>query len=259
MIETISNLEEIENLYKDGLNAPYRKVEDGHGYYGVMIRDKSSGKVQCHICGGFYESITPHAANKHKFVSGEYKEKYGFPKSFPLCSQLVSENRRKGRLKAINSPNGLKISFKSGNKHRAKRYRSAYTYLAYQNKNNICPEQITRRYLVVCDEFGKQASFRDILNIDPALHAVIRRRYGTFNKFKLQNNIGGIVKKPPVMDKDRIVWLLRKYARETKSIPRSNNFRVARNGYPTNATVLNHFGSWNRALAFAGFSVNEAA
>src|SRR3990167_2194814 len=100
MIEEINSTEEIENLYKEGTNAPYTKVENGHGYLGVLIREKSSGKIQCHICGDFFNSLSYHA-RKHKYSSSQYKTIFGFPKYFPLCSVKLSEQRRNSLLERI--------------------------------------------------------------------------------------------------------------------------------------------------------------
>ena len=101
MIEEISNINEIENLYKEGTNAPYSKIGNGFGYYGVFIKDKNSGKVQCHVCGKFFNSVSVHSYAKHKILSNDYKKKYGFHKTFPLVSAQTSNLYRLAREKKM--------------------------------------------------------------------------------------------------------------------------------------------------------------
>lgn len=87
MIEKIESDVEIENLYKDGTNAPYAKIDPkfGFGYMGVLLVHKETQKVQCHLCGNWYRAIPQHAVKKHNVTVKEYRKAFGFSTCQPLC------------------------------------------------------------------------------------------------------------------------------------------------------------------------------
>jgi len=199
MIEIISKLEEIENLYKTGATAPYTKVEDGHGYYGVLIKDKMDGKIQCHVCGKFFDSVATHALFKHKFNARTYKETYGFPSNMPICSQKVSERLSKSIIdKVIGFQKGHKHGFKTGHRgfpRKRNRFTRTNHSLSFQNERNVCEEQLYRRYLAVSDKIGKEPSTKDLLVHDSPLMPVIQHRYKNLNNFRKKH--GFTIVKPP--------------------------------------------------------------
>jgi hypothetical protein len=259
MIEEISSFEEIENLYKNGSNAPYRTLPNGMPF-GALVSIKPEGKILCHICTKPFEFLSRHVP-KHKISAQDYKEKFGFPKSYPLCSVKISEVNRQAMEKRIEAlkTGGRHRPFKKGNRLYKKRKRfSAWGYLSKQNEKNSCKDQLYRQYLIVCDSLGKTASQADLKKIGEfKLKNGIMTRFGTFNKFKSEYKVGNIIPFRKPRNSDILLSQLRKFAKENNRMPKSMDFRNPTNrakGYADASTYVNHFGSWNRAIHMAGFS-----
>jgi len=67
---------------------------------GEVVHDEE-GKVQCHVCGCFFDFIDPHVRQLHGFASlYDYREQFGLNRRQELCSPKVSE---KDRLNLVNS------------------------------------------------------------------------------------------------------------------------------------------------------------
>lgn len=258
MIEEISKLDEIENLYKDGVNAPYQKVVNGSGYHGVLIKDKSTGKVQCHVCGKFYESIPLHSYQKHKLNAADYKLKYGFASTFPLCSVKVSKQRREKSMRdKMWELGGLEKYKKARLAGLRKRHKQGGFSLAFVNSRNICNEQIYRRYMLISDKIGSLPSAKTIRKYDPPLDGVIRSRFGSFNKFKLKFNLPANKRNERnPHSNDRILSILRGYYKKELRIPLADDFKRPKMGI-SQKVILARFGSWNRAMMMAGFRSNS--
>lgn len=268
MIEEISKLDEIENLYKEGTNAPYRKVETGHGYYGVLIKDKASGKVQCHVCGKFFDFLSKHIQMKHKILSRDFKIEYGFPLYFPLCSLKISATSRDRINKRYlnketlrNAILNIKRINKKSNVARKKIYTLNRNSLAFENERNICNDQVERRFTLIADKIGKTPNTADLRSNDDSLRKIIEIRYGGINKFLEKTGLGLVTRTAIRRDNDFILEKLREFSKVMKRVPRPrdfNNFKYDKSLTPFNcSTVYFHFGSWNRALHMAGFSVKE--
>lgn len=67
--------EEIETLFK--ATGPFRRVENGHGYYGVVLRDKTKDLIQCHVCGKWFTWLSHHVRVAHNLPVNDYREKCG--------------------------------------------------------------------------------------------------------------------------------------------------------------------------------------
>jgi hypothetical protein len=131
---------------------------------------------------------------------------------------------------------------------------------SYINVHLLCEGQLRERLLTMADKLGKTLSFRDVMKHDQALHAAIRRRFKTWNKCKRYYQLGKTMMKPALWSKRQIIAAIRKWWIEKGCAPRSNQWRkVSKNfKHPTSATVLNRFGSWQRALAMAGLGRSYA-
>lgn len=259
MREEIETQEDIENLYKNGSNAPYQALKEGmFGYTGLLLSRKSDGKVQCHICGKWFQILDPHVRIKHKMSSYRYKKTFGFPKLFPLCSKrysgersdVANENIKKGKLKFIKTVKSRK-RFKNERK-RIRSTKKGMKSMSYQNKHNTCKDQLLRRIHVLADELGHFPSWRETSRIDASLAQGIRRKYGRWNRFKKIETEEDLKRFHRSLSSDRILFLLKKYVKENGRIPKVKDFR-ADNGYCSYTAIRDHFGSWNRALQMAGF------
>src|SRR3990167_92335 len=183
---------EIETVFK--VIQPLTPLAGGHGYNGVILRCKDDGRIQCHICGKWCHSLGRHSCAAHEIPDKEYRYKFGLPLGYPLCSQKVSAARHKTAMDHDLGSNLAQYRSKNkdwqkraNTKNRKKRVRYGLTSASFQNKKGACPEQIERRFHIVCDQVGKEASLWDIRRHDPPLDDIIRRRFGSFNKFKSAN------------------------------------------------------------------------
>lgn len=68
-------------------------VHDGYGYYGILSCEPTTGKVQCHVCGGWYESVGHHV-KMHGYRAEAYKADFELSPSLGLCSNAYWERMR---------------------------------------------------------------------------------------------------------------------------------------------------------------------
>ena len=251
--------EGIETLFN--VDPPVQKVEKGFGYKGVVLRDTVNDVLQCHICGKWFARLYMHTYQAHKINDEDYKIKFGLPLSFPLNSVAFSKKQSKFFLERWADSEWRKkhierVKKLAGDICRVRSWKNhiyGKTSSAWINKNGMCKEQVHRRYIILCDNLGRQASNYDLRNEEPGLHVAIRKHWGTFNKFKLENGYP-LIAAAKEWNQDKIIASLRKYFRIHASIPIAANFRGQRiNGFPSHETVRKHFGSWNRAMTAAGF------
>lgn len=51
-------------------------IQNGYGYYGVILYDPSTDKVQCHICGEWKVQLGLHSRYAHGVPADEYKQEF---------------------------------------------------------------------------------------------------------------------------------------------------------------------------------------
>ena len=245
--------ENIESIFK--AYPPFQKLDNGYGYKGILLRDTVNDLIQCHQCGQWKSFLPSHLCRKHKIGAMDYKIKFGLPMTYPLCARGYS---RIQSIKAIKNKNYVRLAEArkviKNSKYGSKASRSySKNSPAWLNKYAICKEQVLRRYVTWADELGKEPSSSDLQRIDYKLLAAIFRHYGRFNKFKDENGFE-VVKKYPTYKDDKLISLLRKFAKENHKMPRARYFNGSNsNGYPSHETYRARFGSWNRAIELAGF------
>lgn len=241
---------DIETIFK--VEPPLTETKSGFGFDGVILRDKIKDKIQCHICGGWYDFLSIHVNQKHKINSRDYKMKYQLPLGFPLANKrILSIMSRKSRenkngLKNLEKRNILKAS----HSRKKRMFKYCFSNLSFQNKKGICEKQIMRRFLIVSDIVGRTPSLEDLIEYDHSLWAAIRRRYGTINNFKRKNNFE-YQKSYKEVTESKVIATIRKFYRKNKRIPRINDFRT---GSPCSKTILKIFGSFHKALLMSGFN-----
>lgn len=259
MLEIVENKEEIENLYKSGSNAPYQPVNEPYfGYIGVLLSDKKTGKVQCHICGEWKNQLGFHLFKKHNINSTEYKKIFGFPKHFPLCSVNHSATMANCALKCDHTK-GLKASpienlhTKKNTEKRLKTIKENISSASHENQLNLCKDQILKRVGIVADKIGHFPSSTEIEKIDAQCYWGIIRKHGTWNKFKQAETIEDI-RVYNRTSSDTILYLLNEWKQKNNRKPVKRDFYKSQNGYPHYNTVCRHFGSWSRAIQMAGIA-----
>lgn len=142
----IFEVEGFEPIYK-GV-PPFMKYEGGYGYIGVLLEDKETGKLQCHLCGHLVNSISKHLFHKHKDTNPvEYRKKTGLNLTTPLVSQSttkkiknnflnLTEEKRQERVKLL-LQNNKNLHSKEGKYKK----RGEYSSKQYENRFGTCPEQ----------------------------------------------------------------------------------------------------------------------
>ena len=265
MLEVIESMEEVENLYKTGHNAPYQPLEKGlFGYLGVLICHKKTGLVQCHLCGAWKTSLPPHLKWAHSITAEAYRRRFGFPLRFPLCSADMSY--RMSRLASAriaaqkNKPwlfSKIQMLRRKGSalsKSVGRKTAMARKTPSFENEHNLCPDQILRRVTVVADCVGRFPSFTDMQRHDTAVATAICRRYGSWNKFKKANFPKEQQRtwQGEVWSADQVLFAIRKWTKEHRRAPQARDFNKKDKAYPSTTTIVGRFGSWNRALHMAG-------
>lgn len=76
--------------------------ENGYGYYGVLLATKNGEKIQCHVCGELYSSLSMHIRN-HGYTGKEYKNKFGLSSRTALVSDQQREILKRAYIKRFGS------------------------------------------------------------------------------------------------------------------------------------------------------------
>lgn len=243
---------DIETIFK--AIPPLTEIENGFGFLGVILRNKVIDKLQCHICGEWFDSLATHVFMAHQMKSREYKTKFGLPNGYGLVNKRISEafsqrqltEKNLTHLSKIRTPTHKKVlkTYKERSLFVSKARRNS----SFQNKLGVCSEQILRRYLIVADIVGRDPTQKDLIEYDESLWRVIRRRHNdSLNEFRRVHGFNEI-KKFPIQDEVKLIAAIRK--RANGHVPRSSDFRY---GSPNVCTIRKYFGSWSKALVAAGF------
>lgn len=83
---------ELLPLYKG--EPPFMNYTKGFGYLGVILQDKTTGKIQCHLCGKLFKSVSKHIWHKHEINDFEYKLDVGLNNTTPLVCESTSKKHR---------------------------------------------------------------------------------------------------------------------------------------------------------------------
>lgn len=247
----IGENENIETLFK--VEPPLTELDGGYGYIGVVLRNKETDTIQCHTCGKWCKNLVNHFINAHKISNMDYRKKYGLPLHFPLVSKALSESSSKTALKNVENNIGCfgKYNFKKYNVVPSRKGSvSGYSKKnpSWDNKHGACDEQLKKRYEMVADVVGKEPAAWQIDETDPSLRFYIMRRHESLNKFR--EKFGYTVRPANTELTDAFcLSKLRSFLKTHKRLPQTKDFLKGR---PNTSTIYTKFGSWNRALAYAG-------
>lgn len=159
-------VEGFEPVYK-GV-PPFMKFENGFGYMGVLLEEKETGKLQCHLCGHLSLNISKHLFHKHKDVTPtRYKELTGLNRTTPLMSTRtrkfiknnflnLTEEKRKEVLKRLKENN------KKTHTEGSWRKREAGAALEFNNKFGTCPEQARTLFWEEYHKLGRIPSNKEM-------------------------------------------------------------------------------------------------
>jgi hypothetical protein len=141
-------------------------TNEGFGYEGVLLFDGETDKVQCHLCGDWFETLGNHTAREHGMGVGEYKKMVGLSKNTALIGE-------KYRAKLIASGQKRFNNIRPGTKMTEETKKKISDTLKeirreQQNLTGTCPAQLIDRLKKRAEILGrcptvKEVSFRETL------------------------------------------------------------------------------------------------
>lgn len=252
------NSEQIETVFK--VQPPVTPVKSGHGYQGVLLRDRVEDTVQCHICGKWFKNLSMHVLKHHKYSRAEvYKKEFGLPKNFPLTSRstsnkvsdaMIGNTNRRGKMKEIAEKNFPKKKDKKTREKISRSLKEYYKTDAHDNMVGLCEKQMEARYIVVMETVGRDPSKEDIEKHDNALLVAMRRRFGSLNKAREHYGFKIYRSKMEEISEEVIISSLRMFKDVHGYPPKAADYLKA-GSYPHYSTIKRMYGSWQRALATA--------
>lgn len=161
---------------------PFEKVKEGYGFMGVIVEDWNSEKLQCHICGKWFENIPTHLRHAHNITANDYKKNYGLLQSTALKSKRlrIRQSEVMQKLRGKNKANRHSFSKKNsfaGNRKNTKRA------VEGRNKYGVCDLQIMQKVIELKKELGKTPTLTQLV-----------KRYGCAFVFHLHKRYGSYVK-----------------------------------------------------------------
>lgn len=161
---------------------PFERVLNGFGYMGVIVEDHGNGKLQCHICGEFHETL-PNHLRKHKISGTEYKRRFGLLMSTALKSKRL-------RLRQSQVMVGLRRKYKQcnykfkKNNYQAGNRKGILKALESKNKFGVCDLQIMERILELSKEMGKTPTLIDVKErYGGGIITLMHKRYGSYVRY----------------------------------------------------------------------------
>ena len=159
---------------------PFQKVEGGYGYMGVLAEDVGTGKLQCHICGQWFELLTTHISARHGLTSAEYSNQFGLYRSTALKSMRIRKIQSKVMLEMRKKHKKHRMKFKKGNKISGNR-KGWKKPLEEQNKYGICELQVRDKILKLKDKLGKTPALTQVIDTyGGSFASLIHNRYSGY-------------------------------------------------------------------------------
>ena len=161
---------------------PFKKLDKGFGFLGVLAEDVGTGKLQCHICGGWYEILTTHIFAKHKINSEKYHLKFGLLRDTALKSKRIRKLQSEFMVEARKTNPKRRMKFKKGNKESANR-KGKPKAIESQNKYGVCELQIAEKIIQLRNKLGKTPSLTALIDeYGGTLSTNIHNRFGSYVK-----------------------------------------------------------------------------
>lgn len=90
----------IETIFK--VEPPLTPSKTEFGYIGVILRDTIEDKIQCHLCGKWFNTLVQHLNKTHKIKCDQYKKEFSLPPNFPLVNREISRKASENASKPEN-------------------------------------------------------------------------------------------------------------------------------------------------------------
>lgn len=166
---------------------PFEKNDSGFGFKGVLIEDSESGKIECSICGKWFDQLAKHLET-HNTDSVEYKRRFGLLSSTALKSKEMRLNQSKVMVKLRKENKRNRYTFQRGNSHSANRKGNPKA-VESKNKFGVCELQVIERITELAKELGKTPTLMDLRErYGAGMISLIHSRYKSY--IKICNNLG---------------------------------------------------------------------
>lgn len=232
---------------------PYMDFEGGFGYQGTLLFDGETDKIQCHLCGNWFEHLVPHIAKEHNMRASQYKEIVGLNQTTALISEKVREkliaNGLDKRLQNLRSRKGIKMSQETKDKIRETLRKNGREM---QNIRGSCPAQIIERLVKKYNELGRTPTGAEM---GEGFYETTRKVYGSF---KEACAVAGIEHRKPGIN---VSYVKKKYTEDelVKDMVKfyKNNGRMPvisdckRGLLASDETYRRRFGKWKVAIELA--------
>lgn len=181
---------------------PFAPIKKGFGFVGVLAEDMGTGKLQCHVCGKWFEQLPTHYSKKHGMNGEQYRARFGLLNGTALKSKRM-------RLRQSEVMTGLRRTnknclgkFVKNNTESANR-KGKPKAKESQNKYGVCDLQIMTKIIVLGRKLGKTPTLVDIKNeYGGALISIMHERYGSYVRYcrqelKMEPNFSSVNREFP--------------------------------------------------------------
>ena len=140
---------------------PFMEYTGGFGYYGVLLEEEATGKLQCHLCGHTAFNLAKHIFHKHKDISPkQYRIETGLNLTTPLISEktrkLIKQNfLDKSDEEKTKIVQRLQYLNKQLHSKKTKKQRKNKASLELNNRYGTCPMQVKNKFLSRYHELGR--------------------------------------------------------------------------------------------------------
>lgn len=140
---------------------PLMKFDEGHGYVGALIYDGTSGKIQCHFCGEWFDALGNHINKEHALKAIDYKRIVGLNKSTALINEkfrasLIAHGTRnqnlvsqKGKTRSLETRRMISETLKENREEK-------------KNLAGTCPAQLLDRLSKLYQKLGRTPTHKEI-------------------------------------------------------------------------------------------------
>lgn len=127
---------------------PFRKVDSGYGYYGILSESKDGKYVQCHVCGEWFSALQNHHLKTHGFNSAaDYKDRYRLSRKTSLVSRKRRVAMAKAYIATAKKHGWNATTFKESAREKSIEHNKGRKVLTLemQNKRGTCRDQLIEK------------------------------------------------------------------------------------------------------------------
>jgi hypothetical protein len=160
---------------------PFEENSTGFGFKGVVIEDAENGKLECAICGKWFEQLGMHI-QWHGMNNAEYKRRFGLLQSTALKSHRMRLIQSEVMIKMRKAHPKHRMKFKKGNSYCSNRLGKPKAEES-RNKYGVCDLQIMEKVIELAKELKKTPTLVDL-----------KERYGAGFIFHLHKKYRSYIK-----------------------------------------------------------------